>query len=171
MLLYRKTSAFTVLFVLIHDIVTELHCTLATKVCNEWPTYLFTRDCSVVWWLWCSTGSRRCHFQQWHCLVISSSEMIQTNCCISLYFTYHILTGWLGGVVVSVSDLRLNRSRCDSGLYQSGQQLCVHLLAQWGVMLWPVSSRDKHFVAVLGRLFTHRSDCPRKLSLPSPRGR
>jgi len=59
---------------------------------------------------------------------------------------------WLGGVVVSVSDSRLKRSRFDSGLYHSGQQIwagCVHLLAQWGVMLWPVSSRDKHCVAVL----------------------
>jgi len=29
----------------------------------------------------------------------------------------------LGGVVVSVSDLRLKRSRFDSSLYHSGQQL------------------------------------------------
>jgi len=53
-----------------------------------------------------------------------------------------IVHWWLGGVVVSVSDLRLKRSLFDSGLYHSGQQLwagCVHLLAQWGVMLWPDS--------------------------------
>ena len=38
----------------------------------------------------------------------------------------------LGGVVFSVSDLRLKRSQFDSGLYYSWQQLwtgCVHLLA------------------------------------------
>ena len=65
-------------------------------------------------------------------------------------------------------------SRFDSGLYHSRQQLwagCVHLLAQWGVMLWQVSSWDKHCVAVLGRLFTHRSGFPGQLSLLSLRDR
>jgi len=87
---------------------------------------------------------------------------------LDILLTY--LLRWLGGVVVSVSDLRLKRSLFDSGLYHSGQQLwagCVHLLAQWGVMLWPVISCDKHCVVVLGRLFTHRSGCPGQLSLPS----
>jgi len=77
------------------------------------------------------------------------------------------LTGLLGDSVVQWLACRTwdSNGRCSTPVSttpgsSSGQAQAPYSYLPSEVWCWQVSSRDKHCIAVLGRLYTRRSDCP-----------